>query len=61
MRANPTTRVTHECEIVDGQGLRVLPRALPVTIRPFAAYQALISRSPTRYTPGTRGETDESA
>ena len=50
MRANPTTRVTHECEVVDGQGLRVLPRQLPVRIapRPFSGYQGLISRSPTR-------------
>src|SRR4029078_12630350 len=29
MRANPTTRTTHECEILDGLGLRVLPRQLP--------------------------------
>lgn len=28
MRANPTTRVTHECEVVDGEGMRVLPRRL---------------------------------
>ena len=30
MRANPTTRTTYECEIVNNQGLHVLPRALPV-------------------------------
>jgi circadian clock protein KaiC len=50
MRANPTTRVTHECEIVNGQGLRVLPRQLPLRMapRPFSGYQSLISRSPTR-------------
>ena len=29
MRANPNTRSTHECEIVDGQGMRVLPRQIP--------------------------------
>src|SRR6185436_18332203 len=26
MRANPNMRVTHECEIVNGQGMYVLPR-----------------------------------
>ena len=61
MRANPCTRVTHECEVLDGQGMHVLPRPLPITIsRPFAAYQALISRSPTRReTPSAGGETDK--
>ena len=29
MRANPNTRATHECEILDGQGMRVLPRQIP--------------------------------
>ena len=29
MRANPNPRSTHECEILDGQGLRVLPRQIP--------------------------------
>ncbi len=50
MRANPTSHVTHECEIVDGQGMRVLPRRLPVqsTHAAFAAYGGLISRAPTR-------------
>ncbi len=50
MRANPTTRATHECEVVDGQGMRVLPRRLPVGIPriPFSAYEGLISRAPTR-------------
>ena len=50
MRANPTTRVTHECEIVDGQGMRVLPRHLPVAIvpKPFSTYRGLISRGPAR-------------
>jgi len=50
MRANPTSHVTHECEVVDGQGMRVLPRRLPVrSIRaPFAEYGGLVSRSPTR-------------
>jgi circadian clock protein KaiC len=50
MRANPISRVTHECEIVNGQGMRVLPRQLRVAppAAPFAAYRGLISRAPTR-------------
>lgn len=50
MRANATTRTTHECEIVNGKGLRVLPRRLPVGSYqvPFSGYQGLISRAPTR-------------
>ncbi len=50
MRANPTTRVTHECEILDGHGLRVLPRHLPVRRAQgrFSEYDGLISRAPTR-------------
>jgi circadian clock protein KaiC len=55
MRANPTVRVTHECEIVDRVGMRVLPRQLPVGMAsmPFSGYQGLISRSPTRRTTST--------
>jgi circadian clock protein KaiC len=51
MRANPTTRATHECEILAGRGMRVLPRHLPVGIAqvPFSGYQGLISRSPARH------------
>ncbi len=52
MRANPTSRVTHEVEILDGQGMRVLPRPLTVAqaraLAPFSAYGGLVSRSPTR-------------
>ena len=50
MRANATTRMTHECEIVHGQGMRVLPRQLPVGSyqSPFSGYQGLVSRAPTR-------------
>jgi circadian clock protein KaiC len=50
MRANPTTRATFECEIVNGQGMRVLPRQLPGAVPqlPFSRYQGLISRGPTR-------------
>jgi circadian clock protein KaiC len=50
MRANPTSRLTFECEIVDGQGMRVLPRQLAATRQlPFSRYQGLISRAPTRH------------
>jgi circadian clock protein KaiC len=50
MRANPTTRLTYECEILSDGGMRVLPRQLPVPLHePFAAYRGLISRSPTRH------------
>ena len=50
MRANPNTRTTHECEILNGQGMRVLPRTISGRgdQRPFSGYQSLISRSPTR-------------
>jgi len=49
MRANPNTRSTHECEILDGQGLRVLPRQIPgPRVHPFSSYQNLISRAPAR-------------
>ena len=48
MRANPTVRSTHECEILDGKGLRVLPREIPVGALPFSSYQNLISRNPAR-------------
>ena len=49
MRANPNGRSTHECEILDGQGLRVLPRTIPGwKAHPFSSYQNLISRNPAR-------------
>jgi circadian clock protein KaiC len=50
MRANPTDRVTREIEIVDGQGMRVLPRVLPIPAdgNPFSSYAGLISRAPER-------------
>ena len=49
MRANPNARATHECEILAGQGLRVLPRQIPPSLaRPFSNYQNLISRNPAR-------------
>src|SRR5439155_13565941 len=52
-RAMPTTRTTYECEIVNGQGMRVLPRAVPVPNVPFARYYGLLSRSPERRSPET--------
>lgn len=50
LRANPTNHTTHECEIVDGQGMRVLPRPLTgiTPARPFSSYIGLISRAPER-------------
>jgi circadian clock protein KaiC len=47
-RAMPTSRATYECEIVDGRGLQVLPRAVPVPHLPFARYYGLLSRAPER-------------
>jgi circadian clock protein KaiC len=50
MRGNPVNRVTHEVDIIDGQGMRVLPRVLPVPAeqQPFSSYAGLVSRSPER-------------
>ena len=49
MRGNPNARATHECEILNGQGMRVLPREIPAQlVRPFSSYLNLISRNPTR-------------
>lgn len=48
MRSNPTDRITHECEIVNGQGMRVLPREIPIQALPFSRFSSLISRSPER-------------
>ncbi len=50
MRANPVNRITHECEVFNGQGMRVLPRALPVRKQPFSAFAGLVARSPERRT-----------
>lgn len=49
MRANPVDRVTHECEVVNGVGMTVLPRELPSPRHSFSAYAGLISRSPERH------------
>jgi circadian clock protein KaiC len=52
MRANAFDRATRECEIVNGQGMRVLPREIPpgATRRlAFWEYFSLVSRSPERH------------
>ncbi len=50
MRANPVNRTTHEVEILNGQGMHVLPQALrvPAEQHPFSTYGGLVSRSPER-------------
>ncbi|HXI11864.1 MAG TPA: ATPase domain-containing protein [Thermoanaerobaculia bacterium] len=49
MRGNPVVRTTHECQIVAGHGMRVLPQEMHVPLpRPFSGYSGLISRSPDR-------------
>ncbi len=47
MRANPCDRMTHECEVVNGQGMRVLERTMLPQL-PFARYGSLLSRAPER-------------
>jgi circadian clock protein KaiC len=49
MRGNPTIRVTRECDIIDGQGFRVLPRTVPPAALPFSSYYGLLSRAPERH------------
>jgi len=53
MRSNPVNHSTHECEVVNGEGMRVLPRQLPVAAlkTAFSSYRGLISRSPERRPP----------
>lgn len=53
MRANPVQRITHECEVVNGKGMHVLPRRLPAALprRAFSGYYSLISRAPERGRP----------
>jgi KaiC/GvpD/RAD55 family RecA-like ATPase len=56
-RGSPIRRTTHEVEIENGIGMRVLPRAVE-TVRavvPFAAYSGLISRAPERREVRARG------
>jgi circadian clock protein KaiC len=52
-RAMPTNRTTHECEIVNGRGMTVLPREVRVAVPtiPFAGYYSLLSRAPERRPP----------
>jgi len=47
MRANPCDRMTHECEVVNGQGMHVLERKMLPQL-PFARYGSLLSRAPER-------------
>jgi hypothetical protein len=47
MRANPVNRITRECEITS-EGMRVLPRELPIGTSPFSNYRGLVSRAPER-------------
>jgi len=51
MRAMPTSRTTHECEIVNGHGMKVLPLAIAgaLPVVPFSGYLGLISRAPERH------------
>ena len=53
MRSNPVERITHECQVVDGEGMRVLPRQLPAAVAKtsFSGYYGLISRAPERRPP----------
>jgi circadian clock protein KaiC len=60
MRGNPVNRLTHECDVIEGQGMQVRPRVQPAPKQPFSNYAGLVSRAPERNT--TRGEeaiTDE--
>lgn len=61
MRSNLVNHSTHECEIVSGAGMRVLPRQLPAakSKRAFSAYRALISRSPERHSPRMHARQEE--
>jgi KaiC/GvpD/RAD55 family RecA-like ATPase len=53
MRANPVQHTTHECEVVNGHGMRVLPREAPdpAFTRAFSGYHSLIARAPERRPP----------
>jgi circadian clock protein KaiC len=51
MRANAFARTTRECEVVNGQGMRVLPREIPAGATrqlAFWQYNGLVGRSPER-------------
>ena len=53
MRGNACQRTTRECEVVDGEGFRVLPRELSAALPriPFSGYHGLVSRAPERHPP----------
>jgi circadian clock protein KaiC len=48
MRGNPVNRLTHECEVLQGKGMHVLPRQPHTSEQPFSNYGGLVSRSPER-------------
>jgi hypothetical protein len=48
VRATSVDRVTRECEVVNGEGMRVLPRTLPVPKQPFSNCAGLVSSAPVR-------------
>ena len=58
MRSNPVNRASRECEIVDRQGMRVLPRQVPFAVAKmaFSGYHGLISRAPERRPPRPEAE-----
>jgi len=60
MRANPVDRITRECQVFNGQGMKILPRELPaVGVRqPFSRYRSLVSRAPER-SPIARAESSK--
>jgi circadian clock protein KaiC len=62
MRANPTDRITHEAEVINGHGMRVLPRVLPLPVEkhPFSSYAGLVARSPERRKVGKAGSLSKS-
>ena len=41
-------RTTRECEVVNGQGMRVLESELKLPLVPFSRYSSLLSRAPDR-------------
>jgi circadian clock protein KaiC len=49
-RATASTRITRECEIGTGTGMRVLDRVIPAGVLrlPFAGYRSLTARAPER-------------
>jgi circadian clock protein KaiC len=55
MRGSPISRVTRECEVVDGVGMSVLARTISPNVQPtpFAGYHGLLARSPERRPSGT--------